>query len=140
MRKFALALTGAALFALPTAAFSQSVVVGPGGVQIEPYYHGHHYARSIHGGGQCRDCVLLACTKKSWANKVRETANGIAKCARNKLRHSLPTSRFMHDVENSAEEPGRYLCSGQGDRFRPERCRLSGAYGSQGDWLSWDRT
>jgi hypothetical protein len=27
------------------------------------------------------NCGLLACTKKSWANKVRETANDIAKCA-----------------------------------------------------------
>ena len=91
MRKFVLALAGAALFALPTSAFSQSVVVGPGGIQIEPYHYGHHYARSIHGGGQCREL-------KSWANKVRETANGIAKCARNSFAIPLPTGRFMHDV------------------------------------------
>jgi hypothetical protein len=41
---------------------------------------------------------LLACTKKSWANKVRETANGIAKCARNSFAIPLPIGRFMHDV------------------------------------------
>ena len=63
MRKFALVLAGAALFALPTSAFSQSVVVGPGGVQIEPYHHGHHYARSIHSGGQCRE-LRAACMHK----------------------------------------------------------------------------
>ena len=44
------------------------------------------------------NCGLLACTKKSWANKVRETANGIAKCARNSFAIPLPTGRFMHDV------------------------------------------
>jgi hypothetical protein len=61
MRKFAFALAGAALFALPTLAFSQSVVVGPGGVQIEPFHH--HYARSIHGGGECRE-LRAACMHK----------------------------------------------------------------------------
>src|ERR1700722_15252290 len=44
------------------------------------------------------NCGLLACTKKSWANKVRETANGIAKCARNSFALPLPTGRFMHGV------------------------------------------
>jgi len=44
------------------------------------------------------NCGLLACTKKSWANKVRETANGIAKCARNSFAIPLPTDRFMHVV------------------------------------------
>ena len=41
------------------------------------------------------NCGLLACTKKSWANKVRETANGIAKCARNSFAILLPTGRFI---------------------------------------------
>ena len=44
------------------------------------------------------NCGLLACTKKSWANKVRETANDIAKCARNSFVIPLPTGRFMHGV------------------------------------------
>jgi hypothetical protein len=33
----------------------------------------------------------------AWANKVRETANGIAKCARNSFAIPLPTGR-LHDV------------------------------------------
>ena len=49
------------------------------------------------------NCGLLACTKKSWANKVRETANGIAKCARNSFAIPLPTGRFMHEVGQSEE-------------------------------------
>jgi hypothetical protein len=37
------------------------------------------------------NCGLLACTKKSWANKVRETADDIAKCARSSFAIPLPT-------------------------------------------------
>src|ERR1700722_7088385 len=44
------------------------------------------------------NCGLLACTKKSWENKVRETAKAIAKCARNRFAIPLPTRRFTHDV------------------------------------------
>ena len=44
------------------------------------------------------NCGLLACTKKSWANKVRETANDIAKCARNSFAIPLPTGRLMHGL------------------------------------------
>ena len=44
------------------------------------------------------NCGLLACTKKSWANKVRETANDIAKCARSRFAIPLPTDRFMRGV------------------------------------------
>ena len=69
MRKFALALAVAALFALPTAAFSQGVEIGPGGVQIDPgyghhygYYY-HHHGRSAYGGGQCRE-LRAACMHK----------------------------------------------------------------------------
>ena len=79
------------------------------------------------------NCGLLACTKKSWANKVRGTANGIAKCARNSFAIPLPTGRFMHDV--GRRRPGCYLYSGQGHRLRPERCRRREAHGNQGDWL-----
>ena len=60
MRKFALAI-GVALFALPTSAFSQGIVIGPGGVQIEPGYD-HHYGRSA-SRGQCRE-LRLACLHK----------------------------------------------------------------------------
>jgi hypothetical protein len=58
MRKFALALAGAALFALPTSAFSQDVEIGPGGVQINPGYHHHH-----HEEGDCRE-LRAACLHK----------------------------------------------------------------------------
>ena len=44
------------------------------------------------------NCGLLACTKKSWANKVRETANGIAKCACNSFAIPPASGRFMHNV------------------------------------------
>jgi hypothetical protein len=85
------------------------------------------------------NCGLLACTKKSWANKVRETANDIAKCARNSFAIPLPTGRLMHGVGQS-EEPRMLPLLGPGSRLRPECCRPSVAYGSQGDWLSWGRT
>jgi hypothetical protein len=57
MRKFALAIAAAALFALPTSAFPQAVEVGPGGVQIHPYgYHHSRYER-------CRE-LRAACMHK----------------------------------------------------------------------------
>ena len=49
------------------------------------------------------NCGQRACTKKSWANKVKETANGIAKCARNSFAIPLPTGRFMHAWGQSEE-------------------------------------
>ena len=82
------------------------------------------------------NCGLLACTKKSWANKVRETANGIAKCARNSFAIPLPTGRFMHDVgtvgggQDVTFTRARVIGSG------PSACRLREAYGIQDDWLS----
>ena len=65
MRKFALAVAGLTLFAVPTSAFSQGVEIGPGGVQIEPgyrYHHGYHYGRYAYGG-QCRE-LRQACLHK----------------------------------------------------------------------------
>ncbi len=59
MRTYALAIATAALFALPTSAFSQGVVVGPGGVRIEP---GYHQGRSAYRG-ECRE-LRLACVHK----------------------------------------------------------------------------
>jgi len=58
MRTYALAIAAAALFALPTSAFSQGVELGPGGVRIEPSYHGYYHGRSAYGGnvGNC-GCV-----------------------------------------------------------------------------------
>jgi hypothetical protein len=48
MRIYALAIAAAALFAFP--AVAQEVEIGPGGVQVEPHYHGrsaweHHCER-----------------------------------------------------------------------------------------------
>ena len=45
MRTYVLAATTAALFVLPTAAFSQHVDVGPGGVRVGPGYHHRDYNR-----------------------------------------------------------------------------------------------
>jgi hypothetical protein len=63
MRTYALAIATAALFALPTSAFSQGVVFGPGGVRIEPgYHHGYYQGRSAYRG-ECRE-LRLACIHK----------------------------------------------------------------------------
>ena len=51
------------------------------------------------------NCGLLACTKKSWANKVRETAAGIAKCARN----SSASDRPLHAWRETVGEAAGYL-------------------------------
>jgi hypothetical protein len=76
VRKFALALAVAALFALPTSAFSQDVEIGPGGVQINPGYH-HHITRRATAG----NCAQPACTKTSGENRVKGTVNVIGGCA-----------------------------------------------------------
>jgi hypothetical protein len=86
------------------------------------------------------NCGLLACTKKSWANKVRETANGIAKCARNSFAIPLPTDRFMHGVGTVGGGQHVTFTRARVIGSDPSACRLREAYGSQGDWLSWDRT
>ena len=60
MRTYILGIATAALFVLPTSAFSQvDVEVGPGGVQVRPGYH-RHYDDGYHrgdryGGGRCRE-------------------------------------------------------------------------------------
>jgi hypothetical protein len=58
MRTYALAIATAALFALPNSAFSQQIEVGPGGVRVEPGYHG----RSVYRG-ECRE-LRQACMHK----------------------------------------------------------------------------
>jgi hypothetical protein len=65
MRSYALAIATAALFALPPSAFSQGVEFGPGGIRIDPGYHGYYHGRSVYrrGGGECRE-LRLACTHK----------------------------------------------------------------------------
>jgi hypothetical protein len=67
MRTYVLTIVTAAIFALPTSAFSQGVEFGPGGVRIQPGYHGYHDYR--HGrsgyrrGGECRE-LRQACLHK----------------------------------------------------------------------------
>ena len=79
------------------------------------------------------NCGLLACTKKSWANKVRETANGIAKCARNSFAIRLPTGCFMHGVGTVGG--GQHLTFTRARSSTPARApaRFSEGYGSLGD-------
>ena len=45
MRTYALTIAAAAFFALPTSAFSQNVESRPGGIRIEPGYHGRSVTR-----------------------------------------------------------------------------------------------
>ena len=65
MRAYVLAIAAAALFALPTSAFSQGVEIGPGGVQITPGYPGYPHYGYYHGqyGARCRD-LRWACIHK----------------------------------------------------------------------------
>jgi hypothetical protein len=60
MRRYILAIATAGLFAIPTAAFSDSVYVGPGGVRIGPSYH-RYYNR--YEGGRCAE-LRQACLHK----------------------------------------------------------------------------
>jgi hypothetical protein len=61
MRKYVFAICTAALFAIPSVAFSQEVYVGPGGVRVGP---GHHrYYNRYEGGGRCRE-LRAACMHK----------------------------------------------------------------------------
>ena len=64
---------------------------------------------------------LLACTKKSWANKVREIANGIAKGARNSFAIPVPTGSFIHGVGTVGRGQHVTFTRAQGHRLRPER-------------------
>jgi hypothetical protein len=59
MRTYVLAIISAALFALPTSAFSQAVEFGPGGVRIHSYHH-HGYGADR---GECRE-LRQACLHK----------------------------------------------------------------------------
>ena len=76
---------------------------------------------------------LLACTKKSWANKVRETANGIAKGARNSFAIPVPTGSFMHGVRTVGRGQHVTFTRARVIGSGPSACRLGEVYGSQGD-------
>jgi hypothetical protein len=60
MRTYIPAMATAALFAIPTAAFSENIYVGPGGVRVGPGPH-HYYNR--YEGGRCGE-LRQACLHK----------------------------------------------------------------------------
>ena len=62
MRTCILAIATAALFAIPTAAFSEDIQIGPGGVKIGPSY-GHHRLYNRDEGGRCAE-LRQACLHK----------------------------------------------------------------------------
>jgi hypothetical protein len=61
MRRYIFAIGTAAIFAIPTAAFSESVYISPGGVRIGPSHHG--YYNRYEGGGRCAE-LRQACLHK----------------------------------------------------------------------------
>jgi hypothetical protein len=65
MRTYVLAIVSAALFALPTAAFSQAAEFLPAGVRIYPYERPYDrpYRRNYQYGGECRE-LRQACLHK----------------------------------------------------------------------------
>ena len=66
MRTYALAGATAALFTLPTSAFSQAVEFRPSGVRVYPYEYQYPYHRHYEYGadrGECRE-LRLACLHK----------------------------------------------------------------------------
>jgi hypothetical protein len=50
MRTYVLIAVAAALFVLPTAAFSEQIDIGPGGVRIGPDHHHHYYSHRYERG------------------------------------------------------------------------------------------
>ena len=77
MRRYIIAAATAALFAIPTAALSLEVDVGPGGVRVGHGYHGYHrgyYNR--YGGGRCGE-LRQACLHKGELGEV-----GMGNCQR----------------------------------------------------------
>ena len=73
MRTYILAIATAAVLAIPTAALSEGVYVGPGGVRIGP---NHHYYNRYEGGGRCAE-LRKACLHK---NELGE--QGMGNCQR----------------------------------------------------------
>jgi hypothetical protein len=62
MRRYILAIAAAALFAIPTAAFSTDIQFGPGGIRIGPSYGYHRYYNRAEGG-RCAE-LRQACLHK----------------------------------------------------------------------------
>jgi hypothetical protein len=59
MRRYIFAIATAALFAIPTAAFSEGIYIGPGGVKVGSGHH-HYYNQA---GGRCAE-LRQACMHK----------------------------------------------------------------------------
>ena len=80
MRTYILAIATAALFAIPTAAFSESIYVGPGGVRIGPshhrYYNRYEGLYDRYESERCR-ASRAACTHKEELGKP-----GMGNCRR----------------------------------------------------------
>jgi hypothetical protein len=62
MRTYILATAIATLFTIPTAAFSEDIQIGPGGVRIGPSYGQHRYYNRAEGG-RCAE-LRQACLHK----------------------------------------------------------------------------
>ena len=75
MRNYVLAAATAALFLVPTYAFSQQVDVGPGGVRVGAGYHQHRYYNRFEGD-RCRE-LRAACMHKGELGE-----QGMGNCAR----------------------------------------------------------
>ena len=76
MRTFILATATAALLAIPTAAFSEGIYVGPGGVRVGPGYGYHHRYYNRFEGGRCGE-LRQACLHKEQLGEV-----GMGNCQR----------------------------------------------------------
>ena len=63
MRAYVRAIVSAALFALPTGAFSQAAEFLPAGVRIYPYERPYERPYRRHYGGECRE-LRQACLHK----------------------------------------------------------------------------
>ena len=72
-------LQPAAIFAIPTAAFSESVYIGPGGVRIGLATTAITIATKEEDAAQ--NCGRLAFTRNSWGSKEWAIARDIAHCA-----------------------------------------------------------
>ena len=111
MQKSALVLAVAALFSLPMSAFSQDDE-GFG------YHYGNHTTKAITIAlgvmANARNYVLLVCTRRSWAKKVRKTANDIAKCAgEDSFATPLPAGRpplFQKPTKREPERSPAVVC------------------------------
>ena len=75
MRTYIFAIATAALFAIPTAAFSEDIHIGPGGVRIGPSYGHHRYYNRDQGGG----CAEL---RQACLHKGQLGEQGMGNCRR----------------------------------------------------------